>query len=87
MVGDFPETAVHLSAENLPIAAPPSVDGLFDVADQQDGRFIVLCYGIFQQRDEIAPLLLRSVLKFVDHEVREGVPRFFVDKRRVVAAD
>ena len=83
----LPETFGYTVTENPPVAAPPTVDRLFDVPDQQHGRIVGLREGILEQRDEIFPLLHRRVLKFVDHKVRKGVARFLVNERRVVVAD
>ena len=73
--------------ENLPVAAPPAVDRLFDVAYQEHRRLLALRHGVVQQRQEVLPLLDRGVLELVDHEALEAVADFFVDERRVVAAD
>ena len=73
--------------EDRRVGQTEAVDRLLDVAHDQHRGLFRLCHGVAQQGQEVFPLPGRGVLKFVDHEVREGVPRFFVDKRRVVAAD
>ena len=73
--------------EYFPVAAPPAVDRLLDVAhDQHRGR-LALRHGVLQQGQEILPLLHGGVLEFVDHEVFEAVADLLVDERRVVVAD
>ena len=75
-----------LTAQNPPVSAPPAVDRLLDVAHQQHRFVLGLRDRVFEQRDEIAPLTLRSVLKLVDHETGERIADLLVDKRRVVVS-
>ena len=78
---------LRLRVEYFPVAAPPAVDRLLDVAhDQHRGR-PALRHGVLQQGQEILPLLHGGVLEFVDHEVFEAVADLLVDERRVVVAD
>ena len=81
------ELRLRLRVEDFPVAAPPAVDRLLDVAhDQHRGR-LALRHGVLQQGQEVLPLLDGGVLKFVDHEVFEAVADLLVDERRVVVAD
>ena len=73
--------------EYLPVAAPPAVDGLLDVAHMEDRDVLRLRHGIAQQRQEVAPLACRGVLEFVYHVALEAVAHLLVDERRIVVAD
>ncbi len=74
-------------AEDPPVAAPPAVDRLLDVAHQHHRRGGRLRHGVVQQRQEVLPLALRGVLELVDHEAVEAVAHLLVDEGGVVASD
>src|SRR5690606_15274091 len=55
----------NLNFHNLPIAAAKPINGLFDISYDQIG--IPFRHVILDQRSEVVPLYLGSILKFVDH--------------------
>ena len=81
------ELAARLAVENLPVAAPPAVNRLLDVAHQKDRYLLRLRHGVVQQGQEVAPLARRGVLELVYHVALEAVAHLLVDERRVVVAD
>ena len=83
----FSQLPCRPAVQDLPVAAPPAVDRLFDVAHDQHRGLFRLCHGVAQQGQEVFPLPGRGVLKFVDHEPVVAVADFFVDERGVVVAD
>ena len=76
-----------LAVEDFPVAAPPAVDRLLDVAHDQHRGLLRLRHGVLQQGQEVFPLLQGGVLEFVDHKTLETVAHLLVDERRVVVAD
>ena len=79
----FSQLPCRPAVQDLPVAAPPAVDRLFDVAHDQHRGLFRLCHGVAQQGQEVFPLPGRGVLKFVDHEPVVAVADFFVDERGV----
>ena len=67
--------------ENVPTAAAPAIDALFDVADHH--AFLPACHQFVKQHSEVVPLHLRGVLKFVNHDVAQGGSNALIDERGV----
>ena len=76
-----------LRVENPPVAAPPSVDRLFDVSDDEYGNAVGLRHRISEQRQEIPPFAPGGILELVDHEVFEPAADLFVNERGLVVLD
>ncbi len=81
------QSVAGLFMQDAPVAAPPAVDRLLDVAYDEYRGLLALRHGVFQQGQEVLPFAHRGVLEFVYHEAVVAGAGLFINERRVVAAD
>ena len=79
------EISFHALSQQTPVTVTPTIDALLDITHDQGPP--TFGKSVHDQRQEIAPLHGRGVLKLVDHDMFVKISRFLEQKRGVVPGD